>query len=92
LIVVGGSTGAGKSTVVNSLIGAVVSPAGEVAYCTKRIAELAEADAVVVHSETSQRQGSAESYTEAKRPTDAELNIWIRARHPSRTRIRERLP
>jgi energy-coupling factor transporter ATP-binding protein EcfA2 len=28
LIVVGGSTGAGKSTLVNSLIGAVVSPAG----------------------------------------------------------------
>ena len=28
LIVVGGSTGAGKSTLVNSLIGSVVSPAG----------------------------------------------------------------
>jgi len=28
LIVVGGSTGAGKSTLVNSLVGAVVSPAG----------------------------------------------------------------
>src|SRR5215210_5762532 len=28
LMVVGGSTGAGKSTLVNSLVGAVVSPAG----------------------------------------------------------------
>src|SRR5215210_2022587 len=28
LIVVGGSTGAGKSTLVNSLVGSVVSPAG----------------------------------------------------------------
>src|SRR6187200_2986537 len=28
LIVVGGSTGAGKSTLVNSLVGAVVSPSG----------------------------------------------------------------
>src|SRR6266545_8156507 len=28
LIVVGGSTGAGKSTLVNSLVGAVVTPAG----------------------------------------------------------------
>src|SRR6186997_1598404 len=28
LIVVGGSTGAGKSTLINSLVGAVVSPAG----------------------------------------------------------------
>ena len=28
LMVVGGSTGAGKSTLVNSLVGAPVSPAG----------------------------------------------------------------
>src|SRR5215210_6053384 len=36
LIVVGGSTGAGKSTLVNSLVGAVVSEAGVLRPTTRR--------------------------------------------------------
>lgn len=61
--------------------------AGEIAYCTDRIAELAPKKAIVRHKKVVSRAGDLDSYEEVEKSTEASLNIWIVARQAAMERF-----
>lgn len=61
--------------------------AGEIAYCTDRIAELTPKQAVVKHKKVVSRAGDLDSYEEVEKSTEASLNVWIVTRQNAMERF-----
>lgn len=61
--------------------------AGEVAYCTDRISELAPKKAIVRHKKIVSRASDMESYEEVETSTEVTLNIWIVTRQAAMDRF-----
>jgi hypothetical protein len=60
--------------------------AGELAYCNERIAELTEGDALIADTmereyQDIDRYGEVHNLSETRETSNAQLHMWIRARH-----------
>lgn len=75
----------------DALLEAIWIAKGEVTYCSQRIAELDEGDAVVLLEEVTQTTGVVRGETEesisVKKSSAAELNVWIRTRQEAVDRM-----
>jgi hypothetical protein len=73
---------------LEALLECIRIAAGEVSYCSDRIAELDASDAIVTFREHADRGGpEGEGWSESKTSTAATLHIWIVARRDALDRL-----
>lgn len=75
---------------MDALLWCVRITAGEVAYCSWRVEQLEDDEAILLPKETTVRDATgehAESYEEVKKSNLAELNIWVKVRQNSIERL-----
>lgn len=73
---------------MDAILTCIKISAGEVVYCSQRIEELDEDEAVVTGEKNKSHSGGLDGdWEEVEETNDAQLNIWIRARHNAMERV-----